>query len=333
MPVHAGHQLLIDHAVGVVGESGLTVIVGTQPGEPIPGALRVAWVRELYPRVAVVHLDATMPQEPADHPDFWKLWVAAIRQFVPDGPDLVFTSEAYGDQLARRLGAQHVAVDPSRVRVPVSGTAIRARPLECWRYLPPPVRAYYARRVVLYGAESTGKTTLARRLAERFGTVWVPEFGREYLDRKAPADPLAAFSPDDVPVIAAGQVAAEDRLAREANRLLFCDTDLLTTRVYSELYFGSCPQEVVAEGMRRPYQLYVWLTPDSAHVADAQRRGRHRDPGVVRRFGELLVEKGAPFVEVGGSWEERFERAAEAVGTLIPRGDAEWAGCMPDRGI
>ena len=332
MPLHAGHQLLIDAAIRQVGESGLTVVVGTQPGEPIPGALRFAWVKELYPSVTVVHLDETMPQDPAEDPDFWTLWVAAIRRFLPSGPDLVFTSESYGDELARRLGARHVAVDPARVRVPVSGTAIRARPLDCWRFLPPPVRAYYVKRVVLYGAESTGKTTLARRLAERFSTVWVPEFARGYLDKKSPVEPLAVFSLEDVPIIAAGQIAVEESLSREANRLLFCDTDLLTTRIYSELYFGSCPTEVANEAIRRSYALYVWLTPDTPHIADPQRSSWHREPRVVSRFGELLRQKGTPFVEVGGSWEERFERAAEAVGALIPKGDADRVGRPADRG-
>jgi NadR type nicotinamide-nucleotide adenylyltransferase len=152
MPVHAGHQLLIDTAIATVGERALTVVVGTQPDEPIPGALRWAWVHELYPRVTVVHLNRTMPQEPADHPNFWPLWVAALLDLVPTRPDLVFTSEPYGDELAHRLGARHVSVDPTRSRVPVSGRAIRQQPRAHWSFLPPPVRAYYARRVVLHGA-------------------------------------------------------------------------------------------------------------------------------------------------------------------------------------
>jgi nicotinamide riboside kinase len=117
--------------------------------------------------------------------------------------------------------------------------------------------------------------------------------------------------------IAAGQVESEDRLAREANRVLFCDTDLLTTQVYSEVFFGACPEAVAAEARRRRYDLYLWLSADVPHVPDAQRRPAHREPAVVERFGSLLREKGSPVVAVGGGWEERFARAVAAVSALL----------------
>jgi hypothetical protein len=71
-----------------------------------------------------------------------------------------------------------------QVIYPISGTAVRSNPLGCWDFLEPPVRAWYAKRICLVGAESTGKTTLAQMLAERYQTVWVPEYGREYSERK-----------------------------------------------------------------------------------------------------------------------------------------------------
>jgi HTH-type transcriptional repressor of NAD biosynthesis genes len=110
----------------------------------------------------------------------------------------VFTSEAYGDELARRLGARHVAMDPPRAAHPVSGTAVRADPVTHWSALAPCVRGHLAWRVVLVGAESTGKTTLAAAIAARLrarggafvDTAWVPEVGREVTAQK-----LAALGP------------------------------------------------------------------------------------------------------------------------------------------
>ena len=135
LPLHRGHMHLIETARSQVDH--LTVLVCSLQREPIPGALRHAWVRALYPEVNVQHCTDENPQYPEEHPDFWDIWLASIRRFMPAGPDLVFSSELYGDELARRLGAR---------RFPVSGTAVRQQPFAYWDYLPEPVRAYYARR-------------------------------------------------------------------------------------------------------------------------------------------------------------------------------------------
>jgi nicotinamide riboside kinase len=83
------------------------------------------------------------------------------------------------------MGSTHVAVDPARAAVPCSGTQVRANPFAWWDFLAPCVRAYFAVRVVLIGAESTGKTTLAQALAAHYHTTWVPEYGRTYWEAKA----------------------------------------------------------------------------------------------------------------------------------------------------
>jgi nicotinamide mononucleotide adenylyltransferase len=80
-----------------------------------------------------------------DDQDLWQRWMDLFRSKWPldgDGPDIVFSSEPYGDEIARRFGAVAVAVDPSRTAVPVSATLIRERPLEHLHFLAPPVRAW-----------------------------------------------------------------------------------------------------------------------------------------------------------------------------------------------
>src|SRR5205085_9004498 len=107
---------------------------------------------------AVRHVTREHPVNFDDASD-WSFWVNAIRAVLPRDPDIVVSSQAYGAELARRLGARHVALDPSRRQVPISATQIRAQPMLHWRFIPPPVRPYYVRRVAILGAESTGKTT------------------------------------------------------------------------------------------------------------------------------------------------------------------------------
>ena len=142
MPLHQGHMYLIDYARERVHH--LTVLVCSIKSQPIPGELRYRWVKELYPDVNVQHCNAEIPQYPHEHPDFWDIWLRAIRRFVPAGPDLVFTSEVAGDKLAEILGAQHVCVDLGREKFPVSGTVVRSQPEACWDFIPPSVQAYYA---------------------------------------------------------------------------------------------------------------------------------------------------------------------------------------------
>jgi NadR type nicotinamide-nucleotide adenylyltransferase len=141
LPLHRGHMYLIEHARDRVDH--LTVLVCSLKREPIPGTLRYQWVRELYPTVNVQHFAEDVPQYPEEHPDFWTIWLNVIRRFVPTGPDLVFTSETYGDRLAEILGARHVCVDLERKTFPVSGTAVRDDPFAYWDFIPPPVQAYF----------------------------------------------------------------------------------------------------------------------------------------------------------------------------------------------
>jgi NadR type nicotinamide-nucleotide adenylyltransferase len=312
LPPHLGHQFLLDFARAYVPH--LSVLVCALAREPIPGELRTEWVREMAPGAEVFHVPDENPQEPHEHPDFWRIWTDTVRRRLPAGPDVVFTSEDYGDELARRLGARHVIVDKARELVPVSGMKIRERPLDYWQYLPPCVRPYFVKRVVVFGPESTGKTTLCRDLAAHFGTVWVSEYARGMLDHKG-----AFCEPRDIPLIARGHAAAEAALARQANRALFLDTDLLTTVLYSEWYYGAVPDAVRAMAAARRYDLYLLLDVDVPWVADPQRDVPHRRQELRERFERILVENGRPYRVIRGTWAERFAQARAAVeGVLSP---------------
>jgi NadR type nicotinamide-nucleotide adenylyltransferase len=237
--------------------------------------------------------------------------VQAILARVPT-PDLVFTSEAYGDELALRLGSRHICVDPMRSRVPVSGTAVRRDPLREWRFLPAPVRAHFARRVAVVGPESTGKTSMCAALAERYRTAWVPEFARAHLDVKG-----APFGAEDLPIIARGQCAAEDRLARECDRVLFCDTDLVTTVLYAEHYLGAAPGWLRVAAIERSYALTLLLDVDVPWVPDPQRDLGHLRPQMLARFRAAIERRGAPYVLIRGGWDERLVQACAAVDRLL----------------
>lgn len=317
MPPHRGHQYLIDFARDRVED--LTVLVCSLAREPIPGRLRYEWMKEIYPDVRVIHVTDENPSEPHEHPRFWEIWTETVRRRLPTGPDVVFTSETYGDEMARRLGARHIAVDPERQQVPISATAIRERPGAHWAFLPECVRPYFVKRVAIVGPESTGKSTLAGQLAAHYRTVRVPEFARNYLDAKNAGQPLADITRADILEIARGQVASEERLARQANRLLICDTELLTTRLWSEHFLGACDDWVCRAARERHYDLYLLLDTDVAWVADPQRDAPQLREQFMNRLRDELQSAGRQFVLISGAFDERLRRAIAAIEKMVKR--------------
>ena len=172
------------------------------------------------------------------------------------------------------------------------------------------------KRVVLTGSESTGKTTLAQKLADHFRVSWVPEFVREYADRKgAPLD----FS--DHGPIARGQIALEDAYRREAEardeRVLIQDTDLLSTAVYCAHYYGECPRWIQDAARERRPDLYLLLDIDLPWVADAPRDRGHMRPEMQALFRDAVERSGVEFVEISGDAEERFATALAAIDGLM----------------
>jgi NadR type nicotinamide-nucleotide adenylyltransferase len=319
LPPHRGHAFLVETALGQADR--LTVLVCSLPDEPIPGERRVGWLREMFPGLDVRHHNDENPSWPHEHPRFWEIWTASIRRHVPWGPDVVFSSEDYGEELARRLGARHVLVDRERRAYPVSGAAIRDDPVRHWRFVPECVRPELARRVVVAGPESTGKTTLARELAGRFAAAWAPEFARGYIDGRygGGRPPSPPCREEDIPEIARGQLAAEDEAARRSNGLVLCDTDLYATWFYAEAYFGGCPAWVRETARSRRYDLHLLLDADVAWAEDPQRDLPHRRGEMLAWLRAALETAARPWRLVSGSWDERRRAAIEAVRPILAR--------------
>src|SRR5581483_4031208 len=212
---------------------------------------------------------------------------------------------------------RHIAVDLARQRVPVSATAIRRDPFANWSFIPECVRPYFVKRVAVVGAESTGKTTLARELATHYQTSWVPEFARQYLDLKDSERPLAALTLADIGEIARGQLNSEERLARLANRVLICDTELLTTRLWSEHFFGACEGWIERAAAERHYDLYLLTDLDVAWIADPHRDAPQMREQFMNRLRGELESRERRFVTISGAADERLRRAIAAIDSLF----------------
>ena len=310
LPPHAGHAYLAERARELADE--VVVLVLANSAEPIPVELRHRWLEEMLPWATVRSGVADHRVDYAD-PAAYDLWADTIKEVTGRSSfDLLLTSEpAYGDMTAERIGARHVLVDSARSAVPVSATMVRADPFATWQFLSPGVRAYYAKRVRLLGAECTGKTTLAAALAARYQTVWVPEYGRDY---SVPKDLRGeAWTTVEFVHIARRQQELEDAAARSANRILFCDTDAMATGIWHELYLGVRAPEVEAIGRARTYDLTLLAAADIPWVQDGDRNSDAVRHWMQHRFATELARGPEPVVELRGSLTERLASATEAI--------------------
>lgn len=299
-PPHAGHHHLIRTARAQVDH--LVVVVCDRDGQQPPAHRRAAWLAEVHPdcEVRVV----------ADigHDDDSAVWAAYTRAFLPGVPDVVFTSDAYGETWANELGCRWVQVDPDRRAVPVSGTLVRTDPARHWHHLSAPVRAGLTRRVAIVGAESTGTTTLARDLARRYDTAWVPEYGRVYSAAKQAAGGSPTWRSAEFELIARQQQADEDEAARRAGPVLVCDTDALATSVWHLRYVGRESPAVTALAASRSYAAYVLTGCEIPFEQDGLRDGEHLRGWMTEEFRRRLAGRAEPWIEVTGSPAERLER-------------------------
>jgi HTH-type transcriptional repressor of NAD biosynthesis genes len=303
-PPHRGHKFLIDTAASQVDR--LDVIVCGRPKESPPSGVRAKWLKEIHPGANVIRV-----KDPGRDDDS-KFWAEYTRQILGAAPDVVFTSERYGDDYARYLGARHVCVDLDRTTVPISGSAVRENPRKHWDFLEPCVRAFYAARVCVVGAESTGTTTLSKALAKHYQTAWVPEYGRTYTERLHDAGIntfVYHWRTDEFVHIARQQQKEEDRMAREANRILICDTDALATAIWHQRYVGTWSEEVEKIASARRYDLYLLTNCDIPFEQDGVRDGQQIRPWMTQRFTEELTRRGLPWVLIKGSREERLTQS------------------------
>lgn len=172
-------------------------------------------------------------------------------------------------------------------------------------------------RVVLYGPESTGKTTLAKALAAHYQTPWVPEFARPYLQEKWDKH-QAVCTLADLPIIARGQLAAENAAVAQANRLILCDTNILVTKVWSETHFeGYCAPELKTILAQTHYDLYLLTSIDVPWEKDDLRDRPNDREEMLGYFKQQLEQYNFPYLVLEGNPKERVEKAVAAIDHLL----------------
>lgn len=223
-----------------------------------------------------------------------------------------YSSEFYGHHVSLALGAEERQVDPERISVPVSGTAVRKDPYRFREFLDPVVYWDLIIKVVLLGAPSTGKTTLAQHLAQSWQTSWMPEYGREYWEQNHVQRRLKR---SQLTEIAVEHQRREMSVCQRSNRFLFVDTNATTTLQFSLHYHGNADSKLVelAQSCGTRYDLFFVCQPDIPYDDTWDRSGAVQRASFHQQIESDLEQRKTPFTRLFGSLKQRAQDVAAQI--------------------
>jgi HTH-type transcriptional regulator, transcriptional repressor of NAD biosynthesis genes len=297
-----GHLRLIDFASALAGMGTAHIIVGSMDNEPIHGSLRYTslytYANNMHSNVIVHHLHRDVPQNPWEHENFWELWGNIVREFVEVKPtDYFVASELYGLDMAKVLGCSFMPCDIARQTLPVKGSTVRADLLSYFDQIAPTFQHNLRKTVTIFGAESCGKTTMAKKLAGEMNGWFVPEWAREYLETVG-----SELTSEKMRAIVAGQSALQRSVQVLSGRpFIFQDTDLFSTLGYYRLWNNGTEMDVLSvrsKALWNKSNMYIVMNDRIPFETDPLRYGGNQRESSTQYWIDLLKEFNLPFYEV-----------------------------------
>ena len=294
----------------------LTVLICCSDKEHISPIVRKSWLENTFDERQYIEIrtynysEDELPNTSESSHSVSRIWAGVFKQLFPEY-SLLVTSEEYGIMVAAYMGIQHLAFDTTRTRFPVSATLIRNQLLDYWNYLPVSVKPYYALKVVIIGTESTGKTTLAEDLSRHYHCSKVLEAARDIIDNSN------SFTIDDLYTVATEHAKEIEKAATGKHPLIIIDTDINITMSYCRFAFNrelEVSKQIIDVNQAN---LYLYLNNDVAHFQDGTRLIETERNLLDSSHKQVLAENSIEYVEINGSWDERFEKAVKEVDKLL----------------
>lgn len=325
-PLHIGHINNIIEASNMCNQLYVILFYSENKNE-IDHKERLKWLTQVtkdMQNVEVIEIaDKSTSKENYDWEDGKEQVVKQIKEQI----DIVFCGDDYkGKNLFETLYPDAYICYFSRRQINISSTQIRENPFKYYEYIPNCVREFYNKKVIVIGTESCGKSTLVRNLAKAFNTTYVEEVGRDVC---ANVGGFYNMKPIDYEEILYKHKVKEIEKLREANKVLFVDTDALITYYYYKLAFGETNEfnenfQILSNAMTKlnHYDLWIYLEPDVAWIQDGTRTYGEEE---IRQKNNTLLKSMLKELEVKyeiitGNYQERFLKSKRLVHKLLRGG-------------
>ncbi|MDR2846452.1 MAG: AAA family ATPase [Candidatus Methanoplasma sp.] len=328
-PFHKGHAMVIETMIREMDE--VIVVIYDSKLTTIPLQVRAGWIRRLYPEVRVIEAwDG--PEGYSSEREHEVAEEEYIKSLIGDVKISAFySSEYYGAHMSAALGCEDRRVDEARALVPISATMIRGDPFRYRGYMDSTVYRDMIVKVVFLGAMSTGKTTIAKALAEKFDTTYSEEYGRYYWNDHH-VDRRIGF--EDFDIIAKRHIEWEDAAILDANRYLFVDTNAITTYMYALDYHGRAPPlltQIALENASR-YDLFFLCEDDIPYDDTWDRSGDGKRHVFHKQIIADLEQRRIPYIPLTGTLEQRMRKVEEVLRDYVPYSNYYGKAVLKDTG-
>ena len=319
MPPTVGHAALIDFAVEYAFGIGASphIMLNTQPHEPFVnqrhGAIQEYVQKHVFDKVHIHWYDKAIEQNP-DAPGFWEMWKGILTSRGAEPGDVYVASEPYGGQIAELMDGKFMTFDPYREIFPVKATPVRKQLLWGWDSIIPEFQKYLTRNVTIFGAESTGKTTLARELAKVVNGRFFFEYARPYLENVK--NEITVETMTDIWQGQAALQAASSLYAPKPFHIF--DTDLFSTVGYWQFphwqdTIGPCPEELIGDARMMRSDLYIMTASNIPFEEDPLRYGGDKREGSDEYWKNVLDQYNIPYVYLDCDPKDRLAEATKIV--------------------
>jgi HTH-type transcriptional repressor of NAD biosynthesis genes len=306
LPFHTGHEAMINFALTKCDY--LTVLICCSDKENIPANTRKYWIEktfQLHQNMEVKiynYFESELPNTSKSSQEVSKIWAEVFTNIFPDYTRLI-TSEEYGYFVATFMHIEHLAFDIPKRKFPVSATAVRNNLFANWKFLPAIVKPYFAIKVVIVGTESTGKTTLAEKLASHFQGSIVSETARDIIQNSN------AFTLDSLYVVAQEHAKKIEKAVCGNSPLIIIDTDIHITKSYASFVFREELNVHIDIYNANKANLYLYMNNSAMYIQDGTRLNETDRNLLDLSHRKKLKDYGINTIELNGTWDNRFQQA------------------------